>query len=295
MLPQVPATASAADIVIAFARQYHWRRGEFHGPIKQMYQIAQNVRWLRFEMGDGPTPTDLDFAVIPGLSYLDAAKGRVKRGGWIIGGYGEKAPKGAHSLPNRFWALRVTDETVAVAENGGKVAFVAGGAASVGDDLQAALELLGRPADFVVACNDVGAEIEKLDAWVSIHGGRFPRWKRKRTANGFDPVPTYTNDPTEASAKEIITDWRLPGQVTGGASGLYAAKVALVDLGADKVILCGVPMDDSPHFNDDAPWQDADAHWPAFEELDANIKARIRSMSGRTADYLGKPDQEWVG
>lgn len=249
----------------------------------------------------------LDFVFIDGDHSEAAVRAdiaawlpKVRRGGWVLGhnrtyhGVAAALVDYPHDdLPDDCWAFGVTDQTEAQAPNGRTVALVIGGAACIWDDMHAAINAMGGAPDFVVACNDIGADIPHIDAWVTIHANKFRGWKAKRTKNGYPAAETYTHD--EQFKADHHVAWALPGQVTAGSSGLFAAKVALMDLGADNAILCGIPMDDSPHFNTDRPWDAAAAHWPAFEEMDAGIKARIRSMSGRTRDYLGAPDAEWLG
>lgn len=87
----------------------------------------------------------------------------------------------------------------------------------------------------------------------------------------------------------VREDWK------NGSSGLYAVQVAL-HLGAKNVILAGVPIDDSAHFNTDRglskgiPWQ-LEMHRTPWRESAQELRARgIRSMSGWTRGLLGGPD-----
>ena len=93
-----------------------------------------------------------------------------------------------------------------------------------------------------------------------------------------------------------FTNYLFPGQTSSGTSGLFALKVALIDLGFDRAVLCGIPMqDEAGHLRDAAaPWSGAVAHWAGWLEAYPQIKDRARSMSGRTADLLGRPTAEWV-
>lgn len=82
----------------------------------------------------------------------------------------------------------------------------------------------------------------------------------------------------------------------GGTSGLFATQIAL-RLGYDKIILCGIPIDNSRRFYDSPnkhfkyegisqqePWQIASR----------KFNDRVRSMSGKTAELLGRPDKKWL-
>ncbi len=85
-----------------------------------------------------------------------------------------------------------------------------------------------------------------------------------------------------------------------GTSGLGAVLTALA-LGYDQVVLAGMPLDDGPH-NGEPPWRRTgfasseaagpvgggmDSHWKTAKDLAFGDK--VKSMSGRTRDWLGSP------
>lgn len=95
--------------------------------------------------------------------------------------------------------------------------------------------------------------------------------------------------------------WPWGGQ---GTSGLGAILVGL-GLGYDRVVLCGLPLDDGPH-NGEPYWRktafatseaagskddDRDSHWK--RAINLAFQKRVRSMSGRTKTWLGD-GREWV-
>lgn len=175
--------------------------------------------------------------------------------------------------------------------------LVLGGADCLGVDLVGALHLIPSP-DLIVACNDAGAVVGRVDAWVSLHSENFPRWIAERQANGFDDVPPLYSHMIKTKARDLqitVTDWAFPDQPESASSGIYAAKVALYDLGFDKAILCGIPMTSTPHFFDAENWTPAARYLNRLAQLNDNDKARIRSMSGATAELLGRPDKDWLG
>jgi len=179
------------------------------------------------------------------------------------------------------------------------VCLVLGGAGCVWDDVEAALGL----GEFhgVVACNDAGAAWPgRLDAWVSLHGEKMGLWSARRARAGYEPCTRLVGHLEARPGRKgpfvtEATEFRFPGQSSTGSSGLFALKVALVDLGFDKAVLCGVPMTAATgHFFDPADWRGASSHWRGWIEALPHINDRTRSMSGRTADLLGRPDEEWL-
>jgi hypothetical protein len=180
-----------------------------------------------------------------------------------------------------------------------KAALVLGGAGNVWEDLDAALGL--GEFDGVIACNDVGAAYPgDLDAWVSLHAEKFGIWTAQRVAAGNSwPKAILAHAQANKGLPPCVTgrtDFRFPGQPTTGSSGLFALKVALIDLGFDRAVLCGVPMAAAAgHFFDLAAWTAVTSHMQGWKEALPHIKNRARSMSGWTRDLLGAPDEEWLG
>lgn len=171
-----------------------------------------------------------------------------------------------------------------------------GGAASLHDDIAA----YDGPVDGVVACNDAGAIWPgDLDAWVSLHSQFFARkgWLAKRAQAGLPPARAiYSHDfghkdaPTGPNVRR--THCQFPGVEVGGSSGLFAAKVALIDLGFERAVLCGIPISPTPHFFDDVPWKDAEGMRSRWLAIPDEYRARMRSMSGWTRTLLGGPDAD---
>ena len=136
------------------------------------------------------------------------------------------------------------------------VALILGGAGCLAEDVAA----YTGPYHGVLACNEAGAWWGgPLTAWVSLHAERFDKWRKLRGGPDPDLFVTHLSARSECNTKiDLRTDYLLPGMQKCGSSGLFAAKVALVDLGFDFAVLCGVPMvAASGHFFDPAPWKSA--------------------------------------
>jgi hypothetical protein len=100
--------------------------------------------------------------------------------------------------------------------------------------------------------------------------------------------PRYTHSLTKGC--DFV--WPFSGH---GTSGLGAALVA-VALGYRMIVLCGMPLDDGPH-NGEPPWRTtgftkeaSDRDWARAKTA---FEGKVRSMSGRTKDWLGDA-LEWV-
>jgi hypothetical protein len=177
-----------------------------------------------------------------------------------------------------------------------KTAYVIGGAACVMEDFKNAPK--PKKGDLIVVVNDIGIKWEgEIDAWVSLHGEKLIHWMDERKANGLpDAKETYTGlsagDIPEVRRKiDHCVDPKFPGQTDGGSSGLFGAKVALEDMKADRVILCGVPLSpEGAHFADPARWGDADEHWVGWDQAMNHLRGKVTSMSGRTKEMLGLPE-----
>jgi len=163
------------------------------------------------------------------------------------------------------------------------------------DDIDAALEL--GEYDGVVAAKLAGVLWpERLDAWVSLHPDRWEYDIDKRRRAGHPPALRLF---AHEGAPEIDgierTQYRWPGQKRSGSSGLFAAKVALEDLGFDRGVLCGIPLDKTAGRLDKlAFWPGASSFRQGFNEALPRINHRLCSMSGWTMQMLGRPTASWL-
>lgn len=90
---------------------------------------------------------------------------------------------------------------------------------------------------------------------------------------------------------------------SGGTSGFFAMQIGL-KLGYEKIILCGIPLDNSPHFYDfpGVDWggcNDGEIRhtWDIWidrvKRQNPCPSLKIRSMSGKTKDMFGEPTDDW--
>lgn len=184
------------------------------------------------------------------------------------------------------------------------IALVLGGARSVWLDVAALERIIEQEwPGLVVAANDVGVHWKRrLDAWTSLHPDRMTRadvrhpkrwsWLDQREQSGGN-TPELWARKNRFGVPNTVDD-----RFKGGSSGLLAVEVAL-QMGAQRVVLCGVPMSQTPHFAESIdhgplPWKSADSHWRAWHRHRVILEERVRSMSGRTLDTFGAPTRDWI-
>lgn len=173
-----------------------------------------------------------------------------------------------------------------------KSALVLGGASRVWEDASASLDLF--TPDLTIAVNDmIGAWPSHLDIAATLHPEKLHLWLRERRRKGFNEPETWAHKQTgpngkvEARIDRATDDWK-------GSSGLFAVKIAL-EQSCDLIVLAGVPMDaDAAHFFDPKSWNDANAFHKGWLAHKAKIAPYVRSMSGWTAELLGRPDASWL-
>lgn len=177
-------------------------------------------------------------------------------------------------------------------------ALVLGGSKSVWKEIRRA-KALGE-YEGVIAANYIGMTWpEPLDAWVSQHPNEFDRMIPEREANGHPPAARvfgslHKDRRPETAVVELI-EHRFPGQVQTGSSGLFAVKVALADMGFERVVLCGVPLtQEGGHFAEDGPWRGAPSFYTGWREVIPLIRDRVRSLSGWTRETFGAPTPNWI-
>lgn len=183
------------------------------------------------------------------------------------------------------------------------LALVLGGAKCIEDDLDALAEIVNPWPGLVVACNDAGAAWPlRLDHWATLHPEKLhERWKdgigdwivERRERGHPDGYETWSR--REPNLVDHVVDaW------SGGSSGHLAVKVSK-HAGAKRSVLCGIPMEEMPHFHDGRngePWPYADAHWKSWTrdaEAIGWTLGWVRSLSGLTKEMLGAPTRKWLG
>lgn len=189
------------------------------------------------------------------------------------------------------------DPTILPALGGGELPSVAGqcsgpllvmgGAACLRDDLSRVDAGWRGPR---MAVNDIGAHYRgPLDHWATLHPAYLSGWLAYRQGhNHGGGGHVFTHSRQAAAGVQFV--WTL--RQDGGTSGLFACFVGLL-LGYSCIVLAGMPCDNSPHYFDPLPY-DGKLAAESPPELwlwarDQVFRGRVKSLSGRTRDWLGEP------
>lgn len=146
--------------------------------------------------------------------------------------------------------------------------------------------------DQVIAVNRSAVDyVGELDHLVSLHTEKLRVWIRKRERAGGNLDFVTWGRRRDESVDRIVHPWG------GMCSGGYAVQIALEELHCNPVILCGTPLDPSPHYYDDGLWGSRD--WEVCSEYHAGweknlprMHGKVFSMSGWTRELLGFPPIE---
>lgn len=175
-----------------------------------------------------------------------------------------------------------------------RLALIVGGAACVWDDLARAKAF--APFDMVIAINDAIADYgNDIDCAITLHPEKLHGWLERRHKAGRNrPELIIAHDHPKGNPGVLteVMEYRWPEMNQSGSSGLFAVKAA-IEKGCDGRLLCGVPMTNDPHYHDAKPWEAVSSFWDAWEVTRHRHAEGTRSMSGRTAEMFGLPDQAW--
>lgn len=173
-----------------------------------------------------------------------------------------------------------------------RVAVIAGSAECLWNDRDELLKIMAIDRGVIVdvACINHTA-IHWPNAfkfWISWHTELFAELKDRVSCG---PITIGPDDTIEVAYMKTF-----PGFMASDSS-LYAVKV-LLDMDYDRIILCGVPLDNTRKFYD-APGAELPQHassniQKAWKFEAKSFNDRVRSMSGNTMRLLGKPTEKWL-
>jgi hypothetical protein len=202
-----------------------------------------------------------------------------------------KPPARARPVQQPPLASPIVPEEIEVPAVPGVVALVLGGGWSLWDDLEMARALADPWPGPVIVCNNAGyAYRGRIDHWATLHPGSFPKWEKRRRENGGNTDYVRwsfrrNGDKQPHHVDRFVANWI-------GSSGGMAVAAAFA-VGAEKVVLCGVPME-GRHFDNGRDWRDETRFQENWTSAMPRLLGRVRSFSGWTAERLGEPTAEWV-
>lgn len=149
----------------------------------------------------------------------------------------------------------------------------------------------------VVAVNGVGTlYLDRIEAWCSIHGRDLMKWVPMREERGGNTDYAGYGNFTDREESGNIIRWNRPN--SGGSSGLHAVELAM-EIGYEKIILCGMPLDGQQRVRSlDGIAVEGVCAYASYQDgwnkLLPEMHGRVRSMSGWTKGLLGKPTKGWI-
>jgi hypothetical protein len=124
---------------------------------------------------------------------------------------------------------------------------------------------------------------------VTLHFDKLLMWLTERRANGFPP-PVEVWCQRDKINRPFVT--RVADEFRG-SSGMLALYSALA-WGCDRILLCGVPMNEALHFKRGKPWAEVKDYQDAWRAHRDELAPRVRSYSGWTMELFGRPTDEFI-
>ena len=199
-----------------------------------------------------------------------------------------------HYSKGGFHTVEEIDEMIVVRRRPPKCAVVLGTAPCMWDDLEGA-----PPGWDVIAVNGAGfLYLDPIVMWCSAHGRYLTGWiEKRREAGASMDFKAYGNFGEHDDTGDVIA-WNRPNG--GGSSGLFTTMIAL-ELGYDRLVLCGIPLEGQERFGykEDVstvvPAQTDYKHYrKGWNKQLGLFSERVRSMSGWTRETFGEPTAEWL-
>lgn len=144
-----------------------------------------------------------------------------------------------------------------------------------GDRVAAELRKVRREDfDVVIGVNAAAIHHGPVDYHVTLHPAEYGP-KKAATLVSHKKSPGV----------DIVTPYAFRQHGKSGSSGLFGVKYALIDLGADEVVIAGIGMDFAPHFNRPDLWRPQGFRGAWIEAL-SHLRGKVTSLGGWTAELL---------
>lgn len=178
-------------------------------------------------------------------------------------------------------------------ENSAGIGIVVGGAEDVLAEYEKAKDLCaatGRKFVTLVTNDMIEHFTDCCDHAVTLHARvKLPLWLKARAKKGLSAPARVWAQKAEPHVDGVCREW---GQ---GSVGLFAVKIALLELRLAQVLLCGVPMtEEAGHFRRHRPWKDYYVFRKLWLARKDEIATCVRSFSGWTAELFGQPTMDFI-
>lgn len=145
-----------------------------------------------------------------------------------------------------------------------------------GDRVAAELRRVNRDDfDVVIGVNAAGVAFGPVDYHVTLHPETYAKQKAGTLVSH-----------KKREGVDIVTDHHMRKGGKSGSSGLFGVKFALIDLGCSEVTIAGIGLDFAPHFNRPDIWNSAKGFRQAWVEALPQLKGKVTSLGGWTAELL---------
>jgi hypothetical protein len=126
----------------------------------------------------------------------------------------------------------------------GRPALIAGGAKGVFEELAVAERAFGDDAPVILAANDVGMYLPRVDHWVSLHADNLGAWKAVRWLTARTQERTVYHAEMARPFVDYVWEGLRP---LFCLSGYFAMQIAWL-MGCRPIVLCGCPGEPAPRF-----------------------------------------------
>lgn len=161
-------------------------------------------------------------------------------------------------------------------------------------DLAAALEL--GEFDKLIAVKRSGIALPmEYWAWIGLHPEMQQDFNTQRIRRGLPLPEMIVAQGAGNGVKQIYKNYTFP-EMGGrcGSSGWFAVKFAY-DMGFEKIVICGMGMQrEGGRIDGRTTWESAQNYRNHTIVTHKRLNGIVKSMSGWTAEKLGRPDEQWL-
>lgn len=164
----------------------------------------------------------------------------------------------------------------------------------------------------VIAINEASiVYLDPIAYCVTLHGEFIPYWQHIRSARHASVtearwISWWRDDAAMQRAVALIQDPHAAARVErstvvnhGGSSALWATELAMTELGFDRVILCGCPLDGMDKLcasgegtlRGEPHPEGYNVYRTPWERMAPELIGRVSSMSGWTRTVFGPPQE----